>query len=94
MRLKKEREREIERRELKSVILQREIESVPRPRPASPLRVWVETRSSGAPSWKFHDASSIQQLADSLDGRGARERALKDALADHLPVFGLDDCDD
>jgi len=23
-----------------------------------------------------------------------RERALKDALADHLPVFGLDDVDD
>ena len=71
-----------------------EIESVPRPRPASPLRVWVETRGTGAPSWKFHDASAIQSLADSLDGRGARERALKDALADHLPVFGLDDCDD
>ena len=34
------------------------------------------------------------QLAASLDERGVRERALKDALADHLPVFGLDDVDD
>ena len=32
--------------------------------------------------------------AASLDDRGVRERALKDALADHLPVFGLDDVDD
>ena len=29
-----------------------------------------------------------------MDERGVRERALKDALADHLPVFGLDDVDD
>ena len=36
----------------------------------------------------------LKQLADSLDDRGVRERALKDALADHLPVFGLDDVDD
>ena len=36
----------------------------------------------------------LRQLAASLDERGVRERALKEALADHPPVFGLDDDDD
>ena len=42
----------------------------------------------------YEGTEVLKQLADSLDDRGVRERALKDALADHLPVFGLDDVDD
>ncbi len=72
-----------------------QMEAVPKPRPASPLRIWVEDRSGAAPSWSFYEGTEVlKQLADSLDERGIRERALKDALADHLPVFGLDDVDD
>jgi len=71
------------------------MESVPKPRPASPLRIWVEDRSGQTPAWSFYEGTEVlKQLAASLDDRGVRERALKDALADHLPVFGLDDVDD
>ena len=71
------------------------MESIPKPRPASPLRIWVEDRSGQTPAWSFYEGTEVlKQLADSLDERGVRERALKDALADHLPVFGLDDVDD
>ena len=72
-----------------------QMEAVPRPRPASPLRIWVEDRSGPTPAWSFYEGTeTLRQLAASLDERGVRERALKDALADHLPVFGLDDVDD
>ena len=47
------------------------------------------------PAWSFYEGTEVlRQLAASLDERGVRERALKDALADHAPVFGLDDVDD
>ena len=59
--------------------------------PAASLRQRHELVSARS---VFGQPSRVAKLAASLDERGVRERALKEALADHLPVFGLGDVDD
>ena len=38
----------------------KQMEAVPRPRPASPLRIWVEDRSGAAPAWSFYEGTEVR----------------------------------